>query len=65
MLVHQHGPKLSEPFGRVFERGEDDRSLIDREREQLQVVGECLLEPVGELDGACGRTSSRLRGPLG
>jgi hypothetical protein len=50
VLVHQDAAQLGEPVRRVVERGQDDRPLVDREREQLHLVVEGALEPVGELD---------------
>ena len=38
MFVEEHGAKLGEPVGWVFERPQDDRALVDRQREQLHVV---------------------------
>jgi hypothetical protein len=51
MLVHQDAAQFGAPAGRILERGEDDRPLVDREREQLDVVLEGLLEPVCQLVG--------------
>lgn len=42
---------FGEPVRRVFELGEDDRPLVDRQGEQRHAVVEGLLEPVGELVG--------------
>ena len=28
VLVHEHGAQLGEPFGRVFEGGQDDRASL-------------------------------------
>ena len=40
MFVEEHGAKLGEPVGWVFERAQDDRALVDRQREQLHAVVE-------------------------
>jgi hypothetical protein len=44
-------PRSSEsPSRRVVERRQDDRSFVDLEAEQLDLVAQSLLEPLGELD---------------
>ena len=48
VFVQEHGPQLGELLRRILERGQDDRALIDRERQQRHTVGEGNLEPVGE-----------------
>lgn len=53
-FVQEHGAELGELVGRVFECAEDDRPLVDREREQLYIVVEGLFEPEGKVDGPCG-----------
>ena len=65
MLVHEYGPRLGKPLWRVFKLGEDDRPLVDREREQLHVVGEGTVEPVGQLVEVVRESSrqARLRSP--
>ena len=38
VFVQEHGPEFGEPVGWVFERAEDDRAFVDREREQRDAV---------------------------
>jgi hypothetical protein len=65
-LQKENGAKLGQVVGRVFELGKDDRPLIDREREQLQLVGKRTVEPVCKLHSADGADYAReLRGRLG
>jgi hypothetical protein len=52
MLVEEHGAEFGEPVRRILERGQDDRALVDRERQQRHVAVEGTLEPIGELVGA-------------
>ena len=50
--------QLAEAVGRVFKLAEDDRSFVNREGEQLHVVGEGAVEPVGEIAAPAARTIS-------
>ena len=50
VLVHEHAAELGEPVRKIIERGQDDRPLVEREREQLHFVAQSPLEPLGELD---------------
>ena len=52
LLVQQHGAQLGSPSGGSAERREDDRALVDRQREQLHVAVEGDVERVGERIGA-------------
>jgi hypothetical protein len=52
VLVQEHGAELGELPRRVFELGQDDRALVDRERNQLHLVGEGTLETIGQVVGA-------------
>ena len=45
VLVHQHAAQLREPVRRVVERRQDDRSFVDLEAEQLDLVAQGSLEP--------------------
>ncbi len=44
MLVHQDAAQLGEALGRLLERGEDDRPLVERQGEQCDAVVERLLK---------------------
>ena len=49
MVVGEDGAQLGEGVGRIVEYAEDDRFLVDRERDDERgVADDCLLEPVGE-----------------
>jgi hypothetical protein len=52
VLGQEHGPQLGEPLGWIVERAQDDRALVDREREQLHLVRNAMLEPVAQVVGA-------------
>ena len=51
MLVQEHGAQLGEIVGRGLERGED-RAIVDRQREQLHLVGDGAVGPVGQVVSA-------------
>ena len=52
VLVEEHRAELGEPVRWVFELAKDDRPLVDRQREQLHLVAQGTLEPVGQHVGA-------------
>ena len=52
MIVDQHGPQFGQSFRRVFERGKDDRPLVDRERQQRHAVPDGNVQPVGQVVGS-------------
>jgi hypothetical protein len=47
VFVEEDGAEFGEPVRWVVEGREDDRSLVDRQCEQLHVVVEGKFEPVG------------------
>jgi len=48
MVGEQDCPQFGQLLRRILERGEHDRLLIEREREQLHRVEGCSLEPIGQ-----------------
>jgi hypothetical protein len=52
VFVQEHGAKLGQLLGRILERREHKRALIECEREQLDLGFERTLKPVGQVVGA-------------
>jgi hypothetical protein len=65
VFVQEHSVEFGEPVRRILERPQDDRAFVDREREQLHLVGEGTVEPVGQLVEVVRESSrqARLRSP--
>jgi hypothetical protein len=52
MIGEEDGAELGRLLRRILERGEHERPLVQRQREQLHVGFERTLEPVGQVVGA-------------
>ena len=67
MVGQKDGPELGQLLGRILERREHDRPLIERQRDQLHLGVEGAVEPVGQLlrAGVTKEARELLDGPVG